>query len=479
VADPVLPGVRLGIVRSISYGLFGKPDQFVPQLRELGAGLVRVYFYWSQVEPEPGRYSFDAVDAFLDQLDGSEEVWVTVCSSSPWATRQATEFLPPSPAKDPEAYRRFVDRLVRHCAGRVRYWQCDNEPSNVGLLWAGTAAEYVVQLRELHQAVKAADPDAAVVLGGAPYALPASAPDSPDRQFFDVLLRDGRDYFDLFDLHLYGEAERIPADVETARRLMRNFGYEKPLVAGEYNAPWPNLYPEAVAAMQAALAAAFAAGSDASGAPGANGAPQQTPEQAAMARLYQDMASLPPQLQMFMRGCPPELEAKRHRINCRELVMRNLLALSAGVRRTVCWNLAPDIPGYENPLSVMDLLFGKLALLDYEGTELSHRHPAADTFALLAGELAGVDSVVRIEVPGRPGGYLFEVGRRGRDPLLVVWEQRDSFSGEDDPPVPFDWPWPATRAMAVDALGQPQPAEVVDGRVRLQVSDTPLLVTTG
>jgi hypothetical protein len=479
VADPLLPGIRLGIVRSISYGLFGKPDRFVPQLRELGAGLVRVYFYWSQVEPEPGRWSFEAVDALLDQLGGSEEVWVTVCSSSPWATRQATEFLPPSPAKDPEAYRRFVDRLVRHCAGRVRYWQCDNEPSNVGLLWAGTAAEYVAQLREFHQAVKAADPDAAVVLGGAPYALPASTPDSPDRQFFDVLLRDGRDFFDLFDLHLYGEAERVPADVETARGLMRNFGYEKPLVAGEYNAPWPNLYPEAVAAMQAALAAAFAAGPDDSGAPGQNGAPQQTPEQAAMARLYRDMAGLPPQLQMFMRGCPRELEAKRHRINCREIVMRNLLALSVGVRRTVCWNLAPDIPGYENPLSVMDLLFGKLALLDYEGAELSHRHPAADTFALLAGELAGVDSVVRIEVPGRPGIYLFEVGRRGRDPLLVVWEQRDPFGGEDDPPVPFDWPWPATRVAAVDAFGQPQPAELRDGRLRLQVSDTPVLVTAG
>jgi hypothetical protein len=81
----------------------------------------------------------------------------------------------------------------------------------------------------------------------------------------------------------------------------------------------------------------------------------------------------------------------------------------------------------------MDLLFGKLALLDYEGAELSHHHPAADTFALLAGELAGVDSVVRIEVPDRPGIYLFEVGRRGREPLLVLWEQRDSFGGEDDP----------------------------------------------
>jgi hypothetical protein len=450
VADAALDGVRLGIVRGISYGLFGKPDRFLPQLRELGAGLVRVYFYWSQVEPEPDRWSFDAVDTFLDQLDGSEEVWVTVCSSSRWATRQATDFLPPSPAKDLEAYRRFVDRLVRHCAGRVRYWQCDNEPSNVGLLWAGTAAEYVAQLKVMYQAVKDADPDALVVLGGAPFGLPESPPDSPDRQFFDVLLADGRDAFDLFDLHLYGEASRIPADIETARGLMRAVGYEKPLVAGEYNAPWPNLYPEAVAAMQAA-----------------------------MASLYERMPSLPPQLQMFMRGCPPELEAKRHRINCREIVMRNLLALASGVRRTICWNLAPEIPGYENHLSVMDLLFGKLALLDYEGTELSRRHPAADTFALVAGRLTDVDSVVRIEVPGRPSLYLFEVRRRGLGPLLVVWDQRDSFSGEDDPPVAFDWPWPEARAAAVDAFGQPQPAEARDGRVHLEASITPLLITAG
>jgi hypothetical protein len=352
IGDAVPPGIRLGIVRSISHGLFGKPDTFVPQLRELGATLVRVYFFWSQVEPEPGRYTFDAVDAFLEQLDGSEEVWVTVCSSSPWATRQPTEFLPPSPATDLDAYHRFVDRLVRHCAGRVHYWQCDNEPSNVGLLWAGTAAEYLAQLRVLHRVVKDADPDAAVVLGGAPYALPAAAPDGPERRFFDELLRDGRDAFDLFDLHLYGEADRILDDIETARGMMRAFGYEKPLVVGEYNAPWPNLYPEAVAAMAQAMAAAGG---------------QPDPQRAAIAGLYERMASLPPQLQMFLRGCPQELEDKRHRINRRELVMRNLLALSAGVRRTLCWNLGPDVPDYQDPLSVMDLLFGKFALLDYEG----------------------------------------------------------------------------------------------------------------
>ena len=474
MGDMVPPGVRLGIVRSISYGLFGKPDQFVPQLRELGGTLVRVYFYWSQVEPEPGRYTFEAVDAFLDQLDGSEEVWVTVCSSSRWATRQATSFLPPSPAKDPGAYRRFVDRLVRHCAGRVRYWQCDNEPSNVGLTWAGTAAEYVAQLRMLHRAVKDADPGAAVVLGGAPYALPASPPGSPERQFFDVLLRDGRDFFDLFDLHLYGDASRVPADIETTREMMRAFGYEKPLVVGEYNAPWPNLYPEATAAMEQVMAAAFAG---AAAGQGGDPAPQRTPEEAAMASLYEQMASLPPQLQMFMRGCPRELEDRRHRVNRRELVVRNLLALSSGVRRTVCWNLAPDIPGYENPLSIMDLLFGKLVLMDYEGAELRHRYPTAETFALLADQLAGVDSVTRLEVPERPSVYLFEVHRGGRGPLLVVWNQRDSFHGEDEPTIAFDWPWPAAQAKAVDALGQAQPAAAHDGQVHLQVSVTPLFVT--
>jgi hypothetical protein len=76
-----------------------------------------------------------------------------------WATEQATDFLPPSPAKDLEAYDRFVRQLVQHCAGRVHYWQCDNEPSNVGLTWAGTADSYLAQLRVMHRVVKEIDPN--------------------------------------------------------------------------------------------------------------------------------------------------------------------------------------------------------------------------------------------------------------------------------------------------------------------------------
>ena len=96
---------------------------------------------------------------------------------------------------------------------------------------------------------------------------------------------------------------------------------------------------------------------------------------------------------------------------------------------------------------------------------------------MLADQLAGVERVTRTEVPGRPSLRLFEVDRRDRGPLLVVWDQRDSFTGEDQPPVPFDRPWPADGATAVDAFGHIHPAELRDSRLRLAVSVDPLFVT--
>jgi hypothetical protein len=56
------------------------------------------------------------------------------------------------------------------------------------------------------------------------------------------------------------------------------------------------------------------------------------------------MDSLPPRLQMFLAGCPAELEAKRDRINARQVVMRTMLALAEGVRRTAYWNLGRRLP---------------------------------------------------------------------------------------------------------------------------------------
>ncbi|WP_182899444.1 hypothetical protein [Microbispora sp. H10830] len=485
-------GIRLGIVRGVSYGLFGPPGTFVPQARSLGAGIVRAYVYWSQVEPEPGRYRWDVVDALLGQLDGDEEVWITLCSSSPWATRTPTDFLPPSPAHDLNAYAEFVRRVVRRCAGRVHYWQCDNEPSNTDLLWAGTADEYAAQLRVMYAAVKEADPAAAVVLGGCGYDVLGSEAGSEPWRFFAQVLSGGRDAFDLFDVHLYGDTAAVPAHIEAVRELMRAHGCLRPVVVGEYGAPVPFEFPDAQAVMYEVFAEAFTGDAQAqsTGQPAVQStrelaarARQDTPERRAMAALYARMPQLPPRLRMFMEGCPPELEARRHRINCRRLVACTLQALAAGVRRTLYWNLAPEVPGPADPLQIMHLMFGKLAMLGYREGELAVRHPAADTFALLAAQLAGARRVTRVQSADPPGLYAFEVERAGRGPLLVLWDRRDTADdtadGEDQPPVPVSWPWPASSATAVDAFGEPLAVEVRDRRLRVAVSGTPVFVSPG
>ncbi|MFD3417759.1 hypothetical protein [Streptomyces decoyicus] len=479
-AAPV--GVRLGIVRGISYGMFGAPDGFVPEMRRLGGTLVRVYVYWSQVEPEPGRYDWTVVDAILGQLDPADEVWVTVCSSSPWATRHRTGFLPSSPADDPRRYERFVSDLVTRCRGRVDYWQCNNEPSNTGLLWAGTAADYVEQLTVFHRCVRGADPDATVVLGGCGYDVPSSPAGSPARKFFGHVVEHGRDAFDLFSVHLYGDPHDIPGQVESVRGMMRRHGYERPVVAGEYNGPTLFEFPAAQSVFQQTMMAAFAAQGPA--APGARPAdatsdetPPEAPDRTTMRTLYARMAQLPPQLQMFMEDCPPELAAKRDRINCRQIVTRNVLALAAGVTRTVCWNLAPEIPGYRDRLNMMGFLFGKLALMDYDGTGLTRRHPTADTFSLLAACLDGTTHVRRIDVEGRPDLYAFEVSRAGRGPLHVLWAAGDAFTGEDEPGTPVDWPWPHPTAHGLDAFGTRVPVQRDGNAVRVRPSVTPLFLS--
>jgi hypothetical protein len=338
----------------------------------------------------------------------------------------------------------------------------------------------------MYRAVKEADPAAAVVLGGCGYDVFSSEPGSAPRQFFDYVAKAGRDAFDLFSVHLYGDLDRIPDYLATARGFMQAHGYLKPVVVGEHAGPQPFEFPDAMAIMQQTFAAAFAeaaSSADPGTAPSqstdelAAQARQDTPERRAMTALYDRMDTLPPRLQMFMAGCPAELEARRERINCRQVVMRTVLALAGGVRRTAYWNLAPEYAGPVDHLQMMHLLIGKLPLLGYRHGELSVRHPAADTFALLARALAGAQTVARLTPDGQPGTLrAFEAARTGRGPLLVLWDHRDPFDGEDQPPVLVTWPWPAASAAVTDAFGHSRIVPSQNAQLNLRVTDTPLLI---
>jgi len=84
--------------------------------------------------------------------------------------------------------------------------------------------------------------------------------------------------------------------------------------------------------------------------------------------------------------------------------------------------------------------------------------------------------VSRAEINGRPTLHAYEVDRAGRRPLLVLWDHRDPFDGENEPPVTISWPWPAATATATDVFGQSWTIQGQDGQIRLPVSLTPLFV---
>jgi hypothetical protein len=303
------------------------------------------------------------------------------------------------------------------------------------------------------------------VLGGCGYDVLSSPPGSPARRFFAEVLDAGRDVFDVFDVHLYGPPSKVPDFVEQARAMMREHGYERPVAAGEHAGPILFEFPE----LDPVLAEAFAAV-----APDAAALTEQagedTPERRAMAGLYARMDDLPPRLQMLMQGCAGHLSAKRDRIACRQLVTRTVQALACGVTRTAYWNLAPEVPGYSDRYQMMDLLFGRLPLLGYDPHgALSHRHPAAETFALLASELRGATAV-----SARDGAFL--VDRPSRGPLWIAWSEGDTFDGEDDEPKDLALPWGSATAAAVDAFGAPVPTTVRDGQVHVRVTVTPVFV---
>ncbi|WP_433435000.1 hypothetical protein [Nonomuraea sp. CA-141351] len=458
-----LDDIRTGLNRGFTYGLFGDPDPFMTHARDLGSRFIRVNLFWSQLEPEPGDFDWKAADAFFDQLQDGDEAWVTVCSSSTWATRRPTRFLPSSPSTDPARYHAFVGELVRRAAGRVRFWQCEVEPC-IPMLWDGTAGDYVAHLRTFHDAVKQADPGALVGLGGA---VPA-AMIADERQgntlwidYFDRILRDGGACFDVFDVHAYGDPYRIPELIEACRRQMARHGYGRPIVASEYNGPMPTAFPANFVELGDVLAmhSRMFLGQ----VPVSEGGPGAGPDDPAVVALYERMADLPETLQMFLTGCPPELAARRQRLSSRDIVARTLLLLSSGVRRTACFQIAPEGP-HDNPRTVRGLMFDTFALLDGNG----RRHPPADTFALMSRHLDTVTEVQKID--RRPGLHVFDVRRARGGPLLVAWRDVDGAE-------PFAWPWPSPAAHAVDAFGAHVPFEITDGVIHLHLSIDPVFVT--
>ena len=257
---------------------------------DIGARWTRHMVLWKQVEPRKGHIAdLDrAVAGFNMLADAGFDVLPRLESANPWAHDERINRMNSEAAAkgapmgdwtyfgmptDIPAYRKFLTTVVESYDGDgkgdapglkkgVKYWEVENEWD---WRWKDTPERFVEFLKIAYETIKAADPEATVVLGGisklAPDAFHAGllgesvdiggkvvTPQTLERQpafqeeypLRTYVLEHGYPYFDAISFHQYGRYPVIAKDVEYLRGIMRRRGYEKPLWMTEAGGPFTN-----------------------------------------------------------------------------------------------------------------------------------------------------------------------------------------------------------------------------------------------
>jgi hypothetical protein len=153
-----------GVVVNSPTGLSPESDGL---LAGLGVPWVRGFVPWNAFEPSKGHVNQGALgelESGIAGLPAGTKVILDVVDSPQWASGAAN---PATPPRDPADYSRFVGAIAKRLAGKVAAYEIWNEED--ASLWWSTGpdpAAYVDMLKSAYPAVKTADPNATVVLGG-------------------------------------------------------------------------------------------------------------------------------------------------------------------------------------------------------------------------------------------------------------------------------------------------------------------------
>jgi hypothetical protein len=167
--------------------------------RKLGIRVWRGSFGWDDYEPERRRYDFEWLERFVTLADTTGIMLRPYLGYTPaWAGRAGKDDHawndPPSRVED---WVRFVEALASRLKSHpsIQSYEIYNE-ENVPLWWEGTAEDYALVLRRGAEAIRRADPDAEVLLGGMVW---------PDTEWLETTCAEGRAPFDILPFHAYPE----------------------------------------------------------------------------------------------------------------------------------------------------------------------------------------------------------------------------------------------------------------------------------
>ncbi len=194
------------------------------------------YLKWSDVEPEPGVYKFDAFDTQIAlAAEHGVEPFYTFGQTPRWASRSPDEkhawgMGAGAMPKDIADWKRYVETIISRYKGRIRTYEVWNEPKYRDLLgkcpgaifFCGTAEELVALTKVASEAIRRLDPTARLATPGFTDGLHGV------KRLDDYLGAGGAKYVDLISFHFYSlEPEEAIGVYRALIQVMKKHGLEK------------------------------------------------------------------------------------------------------------------------------------------------------------------------------------------------------------------------------------------------------------
>lgn len=238
------------VSKSQQYGIntgLGINETFMPQvaakMAETGVGLIRGQCDWRNVEPSDNQWDWSKCDYFMNYaLSNKLEPVVQLWLDSKWcrmAPKDATG-TKPKPVCSDEQFQDYVTQVVNHNKGKAIYYEVGNEP-DLQPEWRDSPSEYAKTLHLAYQAIKQADPNAKVVLGG----LAACSGQNCSKNFAPAILNDSKypalRNLDIVNYHTYAKRQDMASLYNKIRSAVGN----KPIWVTEVGFPSDARYQQA------------------------------------------------------------------------------------------------------------------------------------------------------------------------------------------------------------------------------------------
>lgn len=216
------------------------------KLKAGGAGAIRVYISWADLEPQkssPDQFKWDIYDGMYKLLsDKGLQPITTILSCPQWACARPDGPVIVERVPDFVQFMTAVVGRYSKSPYNAHYWEFWNEPDSVApdasrYNWGTHGDRYAAMLGALQAPMKQADPSAKLVMGGLSYDNFLEQGGPFNKTFLDdVLKAGGGQYLDVFNFHYYVQNVNwcsFTAKLNELRAKLKAYNLNVPIMSTE------------------------------------------------------------------------------------------------------------------------------------------------------------------------------------------------------------------------------------------------------